>query len=187
LARRLGTLEASVRQDAERRWAAAVETLKETLAPEHARLIADWLRGPDAVDRGGQHGHGRDRVCSRCILDGDPPALVRAALLMLIDSTMTSGAPVALPPDVAAVYLEAADAYPANACEGCGYLMPMRATIRPDGTYRHIATYRGSCPVCGLGNRPREGDDHDHTPGSPFGAPRRDTAATDPRARPAAL
>jgi hypothetical protein len=157
LAKRLGAIEATARQDTERCWEAAVESLKATLAPEHAQLIAGWLRGPDARVRGADHGHGHGRVCTRCILDCDPPPLVRAALLMLIDSAVTSGAPVALPPHVAEVYLTDPQAYPTNPCEGCGYLLPTRSKIRQDGTYRHIAGYVGECPACGLDNHDEEG------------------------------
>jgi hypothetical protein len=153
LAKRLVRLEASAREDAERRWAVAVETLKATLMPEHATLITDWLRGPGAATRGGHHGHAGGHVCNRCILDSDPPALVRAALLMLLDHVLTSGAPVALPPHVAAVYQADPDAYPTNPCEGCGYLLPTRTKLRPDGTYRHVAWYTGTCPVCGRDGR----------------------------------
>jgi hypothetical protein len=60
---------------------------------------------------------------------------------------MASGAPVALPPEVAEVYLNDPDAYPTYGCDGCGYLMPTRSRPRADGTYRHIAWYLGECPV----------------------------------------
>jgi hypothetical protein len=153
LTRRLERLETSARDDLERRWAAAVETMRETLAPEHGRLIADWLRGPGAVVRAKDHGHSEQRVCNRCILDGDPPALVRAALLILVDH-LTSGAPVVLPPNVAEIYLADPDAYPASPCDGCGYLLPTQSKLRPDGTYQHIGWYLGECPVCGLDNHP---------------------------------
>jgi hypothetical protein len=156
LSRRLCRLEASARSDLEQRWEAAVEALKETLAPEHARLIAEWLRGPGAYVRGADHGHDWGRVCNRCILDADPPALVRAALLMLLDHVLTSGAPVVLSQDVATIYLADADAYPTNGCDGCGYLMPTKSTVRPDGTYHHLAAYLGACPVCGLDNHLEE-------------------------------
>jgi hypothetical protein len=151
LARRLAALEASAREDQERRWAAAVEALRVTLDPEHARMIADWVSGPDAAARGDGHGHGRQRVCRRCVLDSDPPPLVRAVFLMLVDS-LASGAPVAMPADVAAIYLADPDAYPANPCKGCGYPLPTRSRVLPDGNYRHIGAYDGACPVCGHDN-----------------------------------
>ena len=153
LARRLEKLESSAWDDLERRWAAAVDTMRATLAPEHGRLIAAWLRGPGAAMRAEAHGHSEHRVCTRCILDSNPPALVRAALLILVDQ-LTSGAPVALPPKVAEIYLSDPDAFPTNACGGCGYLLPTRSKLRMDGTYRHIAEYLGICPGCGRDNHP---------------------------------
>lgn len=159
LARRVGVLETSLQDDFKRRWVAAIEALKETLAPEHARLIADWMRGaaarPRGQDHGHDHGHDRVRVCKRCILETDPPALVRAALIMLLHYVQ-GGAPVALPPHVAEVYLADPDAFPTLACEDCGYLMPTRGRLRPDGSFRHIAGYVGECPVCGRDTNPEE-------------------------------
>jgi hypothetical protein len=84
-----------------------------------------------------------------------PPALVRALWLLQAEH-MATGAPVSLAPDVAAVYLDDPDAYPTNACEGCGYLLPTRSSLRPDGSYRHVASYFGACPVCRLDNHPEE-------------------------------
>jgi hypothetical protein len=64
---------------------------------------------------------------------------------------------VSLAPAVAEVYLRDPQAYPANTCEGCGYLLPAKTKVRPDGTYRHLGLYLGTCPVCGLDNHPAEG------------------------------
>jgi hypothetical protein len=87
-----------------------------------------------------------------------PPALVRAVWLLMCEH-MERGAPVSLAAPVAEVYLADPDAYPANACEGCGYLMPSRSTINPNGAYQHVAWYMGDCPVCGLDNHPEEAED----------------------------
>ena len=155
LARRIGILEAVVRQDAERRWEAAVTSIRETMAPEHARPVADWMR--QHVD-GRNHGPcvaSPNHVYPRCIDREDPPALARAVWFVLLDH-LASGAPVAMPPHVAEVYLGDPRAYPADRCDGCGYLLPTRSTIREDGSYRHIARYLGQCPVCGLDNHPEE-------------------------------
>jgi hypothetical protein len=72
---------------------------------------------------------------------------------------MGRGAPVSLAPSVAEVYLSDPDAFPTNACDGCGYLLPTQTKLKPDGTYRHIGWYMGECPVCGLDNHPKNEDD----------------------------
>jgi hypothetical protein len=74
---------------------------------------------------------------------------------MLLEHLAT-GAPVAMPPNVAEVYLNDPRAYPADPCEACGYLLPTRSTLRADGTYRHLARYLGVCPVCGRDNHPQD-------------------------------
>ena len=156
LARRLAKLEVEARDRLDRRWRAAVDRIRETMDPEHARLVADWLRAN--VD-GKRHGLPCDgdpgHVCPQCLDRLDPPALARAVWFMLLDH-MATGAPVAMPPNVAEVYLHDCWAYPTNRCEGCDYLMPTQSTIRSDGTYRHGGWYRGSCPCCGLDNHPQE-------------------------------
>lgn len=153
LARRLDRLEALSAEKQHSRWHAAVDRIRETMDPEHARLVADWLR--EHVD-GKRHGGPCDgdlgHVCPRCIDRLDPPALARAVWLMLLDHTLSSGAPVAMPPGIAVIYLNDPQAYPANRCEGCGYLFPTQSTVRPDGSYRHIAGYFGPCPACGRDN-----------------------------------
>jgi hypothetical protein len=158
LARRLGALEATARQDLEGRWIAAVDRMRETMAPEHARLVATWLREQVNGKQYGPHVDSPNHVCPRCIDRLDPPALARAVWFMLLDH-LTSGALVAMPPNVAGVYLNDPQAYPADRCEECGYLLPARSKIRPDGSYRHMARYLGACPVCGLDTPPEvQGD-----------------------------
>jgi len=152
LARRLSRLEHSVAADQIRRWATAVVTLRATMDPGHARQAADWLNRHVVGQQWGPHVASPNHVCPRCVDRFQPPALARAVWLMLIDH-LTTGAPVALPPNVAAVYLNDPDAYPANPCGACGYLLPMRSQVRPDGTYRHIASYDGECPACGRDSR----------------------------------
>jgi hypothetical protein len=157
LERRLARLETDASQRQQQRWHAAVETIRETMDPKHCNEVAAWLR--QHVD-GKRHCGPCDgdprHVCPRCLNALNPPALARAVWLMLLDHTVRSGAPVAMLPDVADVYLNDPDAYPANPCSGCGYLMPTRSKIRPDGSYDHIATYDGDCPVCGLDSRKRQ-------------------------------
>jgi hypothetical protein len=157
LARRLGKIEATARVRLQGRFDAAVAQLRATMDPEHGRQVADWLRANiEGKQLGPCTGDAQTHVCPRCLDRLHPPALARAVWLMLLDHVLTSGAPVAMPPIVAEVYLADPDAYPANPCGGCGYLLPTRSTVRPDGTYRHLAWYMGECPVCGLDNHPEE-------------------------------
>ena len=149
LASRLGRVEAAVRAAQQARSDAAVHALGRTMAPEHIRFVQDWMV---------EHLGGMDVPIA---LPGEspaatfrrlrPPALVRAAWL-IIDEHARNGTPVSLAPGVAEVYLEDPDAYPANPCEGCGYLLPTQATVRPDGRFRHRGLYVGTCPVCGRAN-----------------------------------
>ena len=115
-------------------------------------VVATWLREHIKGKRYGPHVDRPDHVCPRCIDRLDPPALARAVWFMLLGH-LASGAPVAMPPNVAEIYFNDPQAYPANRCDGCGYLLPTRSTLRSDGTYRHIATYDGVCPVCGRDRR----------------------------------
>jgi hypothetical protein len=157
LARRLDALEDAARRDTERRWRAAIDRLRETMDPEHASGVAAWLRQHVEGKRWGAHADGPDHVCPRCIDRLAPPALARGVWLMLIDH-LTSGAPVAMPTSVAEVYLSDPHAYPANACEGCGYRLPTRSRVGPDGAYRHLAVYHAVCPVCGSDKSPEESE-----------------------------
>jgi hypothetical protein len=120
------------------------------MAPEHVRYVQDWMR--EHVGDGVQTARPGDTwhtVLARL----RPPALVRAAWLLL-ENHLQRGTSLSLAPSVAEVYLADPDAWPAGACEGCGYPMPTRSTLRPDGTYRHVGWYMGECPVCGLDNHP---------------------------------
>ena len=134
-----------------------MDRLRGSMDPEQRRAVAGWLgEHVDGKRSGGACG-ASGHVCARCLDRLDPPALARAIWLMMADH-MTSGAPVAMPPHVAAVYLGDPSAYPANPCAGCGYLMPTQSRIRADGTYRHSGWYMGQCPVCGLDNHPDESE-----------------------------
>ena len=157
LARRLAKLEAQSKQQHVRRWHAAIDRLVATMDPEHAQFVHDWLEEHiNGKLLGGPCDDGQRHVCPQCVDRLNPPALPRAVWLMLLDHTFGSGAPVAMPPEVADIYLNDPDAYPLDPCEGCGYLMPMRCTFSPDGRYRPLATYVGACPVCGQESQPNE-------------------------------
>jgi hypothetical protein len=153
LARRLGKIEGFVRADQERRWQAGVEQLRATMDPAHARMAGDWLCANVTGKQIGSHVESPNHICPQCIDRFDPPVLARAVWFLLVEH-LVSGAPVALPPDVAEIYLNDPDAFPTTPCEGCGYLLPTQSKLRPDGTYRHIGWYLGACPVCGLDNHP---------------------------------
>jgi hypothetical protein len=147
LGRRVGLLEGAVQRELRRQLGAAVVRLRETMAPEHARLVVSWMREHGLGERrGGDPGHpshpctGRpNHACAGCIDRLDPPALVRAAWVLLFEH-LGHGAPVALPPEVARVYLEHPDAAPTAPCAGCGYRLPARGGR---------LAYAGACPVCG--------------------------------------
>jgi hypothetical protein len=151
LARRLGKLEAVQRATAQRRFDEAVTALRRTMAPEHRDVIVDWMRERFGVTFRLPAGGSWYAILE----EHQPPALVRAAWLLVAEHLL-SGAPVSLAPSVAEVYLNDPEAYPMASCERCGYLMPTRSKIRPDGSFRHIGWYLGECPVCGVDNHPEE-------------------------------
>jgi hypothetical protein len=152
LARRLEKLEATAQHAAQQRWREALRQLYGTMAPKHIALFREWMQ----QCCGGQmipirSGETWPSLLARLQLS----ALVRAAWV-LMSHHMVVGAPVALPAQVAKVYLQDPDAWPTNACAGCHYLLPTRSTLRRDGSFDHIATYEGECPFCGLDNHPQE-------------------------------
>jgi hypothetical protein len=84
----------------------------------------------------------------------ESPALVRAVWLLMSEH-MATGAPLTLIPELAEVYRSNTNAFPAHPCGGCGYLLPTRARLRPDGTYMFLrGVYVGICPVCERDIRP---------------------------------
>ena len=152
LARRLEKLEADRRDKYHARWQSGIDTLLLSMDREHVAFFQDWMR----EHCGGLTLRRLPGDTWYDLLDRDkPPALVRAVWLLMCEY-MDTGAPVSLAPSVAEVYLSDPDAFPANACEGCGYLLPTQSKVRPDGTYRHVGRYLGACPVCGRDNHPDE-------------------------------
>jgi hypothetical protein len=154
LTRRLQKIETRQRAVAASRWKAGIDQLLHSMDREHVTFVQEWMRehcgGLKLVPLPGES---FPELLERL----QPPALVRTVWL-LMGSFITANTPVALGPEVAEVYLADPDAYPANSCEGCGYLLPTRSTIQPDGSYHHLASYEGECPVCGLDSRiSREG------------------------------
>jgi hypothetical protein len=151
--RRLEKLEAARRVVDQERHDAAVPALGRTMEPEHVRIVQDWMQ---------EHLGG---LKARIALTGEspyatlerlkPPALVRAVWLLL-DGHARTGCPVSLAPEVAEVYLADPDAWPMSSCESCGYPLPMRGTVQPDGSFSDVAYYVGRCPVCGRGSHHEE-------------------------------
>ena len=145
LARRLEKLEAVRRDQYDKRWRIAIDGLLRSMSREHVAEVQGWMRK-----------HCGGLQLQR--LPGDtwyslleryrPPALVRA-VWVLMHAHMATRVPISLVPEVAEVYRADADAFPVNPCDGCGYLMPARARVLPDSTYRHLrGFYEGVCPVC---------------------------------------
>lgn len=152
LTRRLEKLEAGRRDEYHARWQAGIDRLLLSMDRAHVTLLQDWMH----EHCGGLTLHRLPGETWYTLLDRlRPPALVRAVWILMYEY-MGTGAPVALPPNVAEVYLSDADAVPASPCDRCAYLMPTQSRLRPDGTYRHVGRYLGACPVCGLDNHPNE-------------------------------
>jgi hypothetical protein len=145
-------LEASRHEGLCKQWQTAMDDLLHSMETEHVALLQSWMREHCGGLRIRLH---PGETISTLLTRYRPPGLVRAVWLLMFEH-MGTGAPVALPANVAAVYLSDHDAFPVNPCDGCRYLLPARAKLRPDGIYRHVGWYMGECPVCGLDNHPDE-------------------------------
>jgi hypothetical protein len=146
LHRRLVKLEVSAREEVRQRFHAAVLQLRASLNREQARTISQWIRehviGRDIMTADCEAGHGVDRFCLRCIEAANPPAMVRAAWVLVFEH-IEHGTSAALPPEVAQVYVDHPNARPEFACSGCGYLLPGHGSR---------AAYAGPCPGCRPGS-----------------------------------
>jgi hypothetical protein len=151
LGRRLVKLEAVRRDEYEKRWRVAADRLLRSMDPDHVAELQGWMRehcGGLSVRR--QPGDTWYSILERY----EPPALVRAVWLLMSEQ-MATGAPLSLIPELAEVYRSDPDAFPANPCGGCGYLLPTRARLRQDSTYIFLrGVYVGICPVCERDIRP---------------------------------
>ena len=156
-ARRVAALEGRAREQQRRREEAACEALLRTMAPEHVALVRA-ASGP-ALRALAAPNPAREAFAAR-LVRSDPPALVRAAL-MLLAWHLHDGAPLALPDDVAEVYVDDPGAIPGLPCDGCGYCMPVRGRLLPSGQIDYAAEgYFGPCPVCaGYRNGQRDEED----------------------------
>jgi hypothetical protein len=147
LVRRVQKLEAVAMEETRRRFTAAIESLAQSMSTEHRRAAAGWLCSYGTTGKRCGAMHDRGRFCLQCIAADDPPALPFAVWVMIF-AHVENETPVALPPDVARVYVEYPDdAVPGRPCPSCGYLLP----VRPVGP-----VYVGCCPVCGRGDGPEE-------------------------------
>jgi len=143
LTRRVGRVEQATHADMQKRYRAALNRTYDTLELEHRQQLAAWFAQREPCPSG----HLAKYLCQRCIDEGLPPTLLRAIWVMLAGHLKT-GAPVGMWGPVARVYASNPDAWPANPCESCGYLLPMQARLRADRTYRFLGTYEGQCPSC---------------------------------------
>jgi len=145
--RRLEALEARALDEQRRREEAACGVLLATMAPEHVALVRAaspaYFSAPEGIEAN------REPLVAR-LLRVRPPALVRAAL-MLLAWHLTEGRPLTLPDYVAEVYVNDPDALPGRACDACGYCMPLRGRLLPSGDIEEEEAdleYVGPCPVC---------------------------------------
>jgi hypothetical protein len=140
LHRRLAKLEVSAREEQGQRWRAALQALSASLSQEHARLIRDWIVTRDVLSVRCGIGHADTRFCLRCVEAADPPAIVRA-MWVLTFAYVEHGTPVALPPEVAQIYLDRPEARAQTPCCDCGYLLP---------TCNGRLASDGPCPGCAV-------------------------------------
>lgn len=151
LARRLRQVEEATRDRLLRRLHAAIDEQIVSLTSEHQRRLTDGVRAVRAEPTAMLVHAGRSlsHVCASCIDGYDPPALLRAAWILLVHRTL-GGAPALLPPAIAAVYDREPAARPAVPCTRCSYLLP---------TLRGAVVAGVSCPVCEAGSDPAGEED----------------------------
>src|SRR3954463_3049458 len=111
LTTRLERLEVAQHAANRARHNAAIGELGRTMSPEHIRFVQTWMR-EHIGDRRPIALPGESVAATLARLR--PPALVRAAWLMVEDHVRNS-TPVSLAPEVAEVYLNDSRAYPTNA------------------------------------------------------------------------
>jgi hypothetical protein len=120
-----------------RRRRAAWEDLLATMAPEHARLASAWLRALLADED-------RDTEADR----------LGCAAWDVVEHHLRDGEPLALPPEVAEVYLADREALAIHDCEDCGYRVPIRCGEQSVVNGRVVPVksavrYFERCPLCG--------------------------------------
>jgi hypothetical protein len=155
VARRLAKAEAVGQERQQRRVGAACDDVRRDLLPAQRALVDAWWDGRRENVAGIAPCPGSHRTigfCERCIGEADPPALLRA-MWVLVMAHMRDDTPASLTPDTAQVYVDDPDAWPLSRCERCRYLLPMRAALLADGTFRVVGQYDGECPACGLDTR----------------------------------
>lgn len=122
----------------------ACDMLAETMAPEHKVLVENELRahaaweltpGPDLESPG---------------LEPAPEPklgnLTQVFLHLINFAAMGDPRPIALPPKIAAIYIDEPAAWPLAECRSCGYRMPARLTGE---SLRYMGTFQSHCAFCG--------------------------------------
>jgi hypothetical protein len=152
LTRRLDKLEAARRGADHQRWQVGIDRLLGSMSAEHRESLWAWM---DTHCAGRRVSWYPGETTADVLFRLHPPALIRAVWLLMFEYMGGGTAPL-LPPNVGDVYVGDPLAFPANPCDGCGYLLPTQTQLRADGTYRHLGAYEGECPVCGRDNHQLE-------------------------------
>lgn len=112
------------------RWAAAWRQVVATMVPEHHRVLETHMKDEATGAKG--------RALSHAVAD-------------LCDKGYAG--PLAMPQEVAGVYLSDPSAMPLHDCEDCGFRLPIRpgqAVATPTGLKNEPAvSYFKRCPLCG--------------------------------------
>jgi len=115
------------REQAERHWERFWRPLFSTMAQEHIVHVCEEIGALDD----GERDYFSFSALTRHVLGMDGAA-----------RWSTLQGPLALPPEVAQVYLDDRDAWAAHDCEDCGYPVPVR-------TGKSLQRYFERCPLCG--------------------------------------
>jgi hypothetical protein len=126
------------------RWKDACAEIAQTMAKDHRALVEGWhtpmIRADFVRYPWDPWARRRERL--------NPPRLVHA-LYEILEWGVRFGTPLALPPEVAQIYVDDPDAYARDDCEDCGYLAPLRARVTRVQNLIVIHRYFPSCPLCG--------------------------------------
>lgn len=140
--RRLERLEARVaasgprrRTEEEDRYTEVATLLLQQMNGEHARILLEEVE-----------------LAARAEVEGSGPnpwSAFRWAFHDVIEQHIRRGRPLALPAEVAAIYLTDNNAEPLQHCEGCGYALPVSENAPFAKPPRIDRAYFEQCPLCG--------------------------------------